>query len=640
MKESRVTQMLELLKAKPEIWIRAASLAGLLGVSTRQIRKYVAAVNDGFALPVILSSDKGYQLNREAYRQYQLEKRMRKDTPAVRQNYILQELVIIGSLSVFDLSDSLFVSLATVEKDLKVIRETLKTMDLDLTRSQNTVQLVGEEVAKRRLMSLLITQETGSRFVFDEEIGLLTFHYQIWGFRSMIRQLFDQCGIFTNDYALNVITLHLIIMIDRIRGGHSLEDSVDLNKIAELPGYSVALKIANYLQQEFGKELNEAELYHLTLVIVNNTTQLDPAKINAGNIQEFIEEQYLLQARNAVREVEDHYCLESFSEEFIAKFAIHIQNLFYRAEHQYKINNPLTAEIKMSYPLIYDIAVFIAQYLSKSANLEINEHEIAYIALHIGSYFENNGKGKMKISGCFVYADYYAQYTQIISKIRRQFDDQLMIQTAVSINDYDPQRYPAELTLTMAELPDVPNALVLHPFLTAGDIQALGDRLDKLIKRKQIQRLKSQLMEFFNPSLFYKELPAMSKADLLRKMCDEVERLDYCSSTFYTEVMARETMSSTAFNTVAIPHTLSKEIQHNFISIAISEKGMNWEPQTVHLVALLGVSEASRHLFSEIFDQLVEIFSEPQEVAELAASVSFDQFIALLSLKMSCELKE
>ena len=66
----------------------------------------------------------------------------------------LQELVIIGSLSVFDLSDSLFVSLATVEKDLKVIRETLKTMDLDLMRSQNTVQLVGEEVAKRRLMSL------------------------------------------------------------------------------------------------------------------------------------------------------------------------------------------------------------------------------------------------------------------------------------------------------------------------------------------------------------------------------------------------------------------------------------------------------------------------------------------------------
>ena len=55
---------------------------------------------------------------------------------------------------------------------------------------------------------------------------------------------------------MNVITLHLIIMIDRIRGGHSLEDSVDLNKIAELPGYSVALKIANYLQQEFGKELN------------------------------------------------------------------------------------------------------------------------------------------------------------------------------------------------------------------------------------------------------------------------------------------------------------------------------------------------------------------------------------------------
>ena len=53
--------------------------------------------------------------------------------------------------------------------------------------------------------------------------------------------------------------------------------------------------------------------------------------------------------------------------------------------------------------------------------------EIAYIALHIGSYFESNGKGKMKVSCCFVYADYYAQYIQIINKIRSQFDDQLII---------------------------------------------------------------------------------------------------------------------------------------------------------------------------------------------------------------------
>lgn len=427
MKESRSSQMLELLKSKSDSWVSAATLAGLLGVSTRQIRKYVAAVNDGLSVPVILSSDKGYQLCQKAYRNYQLTKRQRVDTPSARQNYLLQELLINEELLIYDVADTLYVSMTTIENDLRLLKEKLKVISLDLVRSQNTVRIYGEETDKRKLMSQLISQAIGNHFVFNEEIDLLTFHYQIWGFRSAIRNIFDECGIFTNDYALNVITLHLIIMIDRVRSGHPLQEHVDLKKVETQPGYQAAVAIAAYLFREFNKELNAAERYHLTLVITNNTTQINHEKINAQNIQNFIEQRYIEQAQKAVKQVEDHYCLEPFSEDFIAKFAIHIQNLFFRAEHHYQINNPLTDEIKLSYPLIYDISVSIAQYLSKTAQLEINEHEIAYIALHIGSYFESNGKGKMKVSCCFVYADYYAQYIQIINKIRSQFDDQLII---------------------------------------------------------------------------------------------------------------------------------------------------------------------------------------------------------------------
>ena len=640
MKESLSSQMLELLKSKSDSWFSAATLAGLLGVSTRQIRKYVAAVNNGLSVPVILSSDKGYQLCQKAYRNYQLTKRQRVDTPSARQNYLLQELLINEELLIYDVADTLYVSMTTIENDLRLLKEKLKVISLDLVRSQNTVRIYGEETDKRKLMSQLISQAIGNHFVFNEEIDLLTFHYQIWGFRSAIRNIFDECGIFTNDYALNVITLHLIIMIDRVRSGHPLQEHVDLKKVETQPGYQAAVAIAAYLFREFNKELNAAERYHLTLVITNNTTQIDHEKINAQNIQNFIEQRYIEQAQKAVKQVEDHYCLEPFSEDFIAKFAIHIQNLFFRAEHHYQINNPLTDEIKLSYPLIYDISVSIAQYLSKTAQLEINEHEIAYIALHIGSYFESNGKGKMKVSCCFVYADYYAQYIQIINKIRSQFDDQLIIQSAVSINDFDPSRHPAELTLSMTELPGVPDALVLHPFLTAGDMIALSDRLDKMIKQKQGELLKSQLMEFFDARLFYNAVPKMPKAELLKRMCKDLEHLGYGSSHFYTEVMAREKMSSTAYNLVAIPHTLSKDIQHNFIFIAINEAGMKWDSKTVYIVALLGISEKSRRLFSEIFDQLVEIFSESQAIMDLAASKDFKQFIHKLCLKMNHGMEE
>lgn len=278
MKESRSSQMLELLKSKSDSWVSAATLAGLLGVSTRQIRKYVAAVNDGLSVPVILSSDKGYQLCQKAYRNYQLTKRQRVDTPSARQNYLLQELLINEELLIYDVADTLYVSMTTIENDLRLLKEKLKVISLDLVRSQNTVRIYGEETDKRKLMSQLISQAIGNHFVFNEEIDLLTFHYQIWGFRSAIRNIFDECGIFTNDYALNVITLHLIIMIDRVRSGHPLQEHVDLKKVETQPGYQAAVAIAAYLLREFNKELNAAERYHLTLVITNNTTQIDHEK--------------------------------------------------------------------------------------------------------------------------------------------------------------------------------------------------------------------------------------------------------------------------------------------------------------------------------------------------------------------------
>ena len=70
-------------------------------------------------------------------------------------------------------------------------------------------------------------------------------------------------------------------------------------------------------------------------------------------------------------------------------------------------------------------------------------------------------------------------------------------------------------------------------------------------------------------------------------------------------------MSSTAFEDAAVPHSLGDNAKKSFISVVLCPDGMQWGVHEVHIVTLLGVHDDSRQIFAQIFDQLIEILSEP-----------------------------
>lgn len=76
-------------------------------------------------------------------------------------------------------------------------------------------------------------------------------------------------------------------------------------------------------------------------------------------------------------------------------------------------------------------------------------------------------------------------------------------------------------------------------------------------------------------------------------------------------------MSSTAFHNVTVPHSLSKDIKRSFISISIHQIPISWEQHSINMIAFIGVHEVDRRIFAEVFDELIEILSEPANVKEL-----------------------
>ena len=99
------------------------------------------------------------------------------------------------------------------------------------------------------------------------------------------------------------------------------------------------------------------------------------------------------QMRGIVSRASAEYLVDLRDENFIVRLTLHVQNLVARAHEKTYSRNPLTRSIKSSYPMIYELAVYIASRLQSAEGIEVNDDEIAYIAMHVGAYRSSSRGG-------------------------------------------------------------------------------------------------------------------------------------------------------------------------------------------------------------------------------------------------------
>lgn len=578
---------------------------------------------------LIYSSNRGYALDPDAYAKTQEQGNQHiLETPQTRKNYIVQKLISKNGYDIFDLAEELYVSTSTIEADLKDIRITFRKFHLQLRREHNMLVVEGKEKDCRAFMSHLISSDSYDNFVLKDEVQLLTFHYHFWDFRKNIKDIFTENDIFANDYTLNNTALHLIVMIDRIRNGCIMQEDIDMERVNNTPQYLVSTQIKSYIEKTYDVNINDTELYNLILIISNHTTMMDYSFINSNNITGYIEQKYIDIAKNVIRRVEQCYYLDPFDDEFLAKFTIHVKNMFNRVENDYYAKNPLTAKIKTSYPLIYDIAVFIAQEFKRDYNVILNEDEIAFIAFHIGSYFEINVQSKNKVTCAFIYADYYSIHKNVMDKIMRQYEAWIHMKYAISINCYHPGTIHADLIISTVDMPFPCEHVIIQPFLMEKDMRNIKDAIERISIKKKNQALKAYLMGFFQKDLFYVNPKFKDCEETIEILSQDACRMGYVDEEFASSVLAREQMSSTVFHEVAIPHSLSKNAKQSFISVVLSEKGIPWKDHLVHMVVMIAISDDSRKVFAEVFEELINILNESVNVKTLVQIHDYQKFIA------------
>ncbi len=612
-------------------WTTAADLADQVGVTPRSIRSYVGELKEASApLDLIESSSSGYRLHPDAYAQF-LERERVGDgvalTPAERLSQLLRRLLDEPTpLDIYAEADAAFLSESTIESDLTRARTRLTGTGLTIVRRGSEISLEGSELDRRRLLSQLYREDAERGLIVltrvQNEFGLTG----LTEFKSELLAALDARGYFVNEYGINDVLLHVAIALDRVGRGQHL--AAPTAPVIDAVARTVATLDA-LIPRHFDATLDEAELQYLAILLA--TRVVTPGKEDGGDpIENYLAPEVMATVRGIVADASDEYLVDLRDTAFTVRLALHVQNLLTRAGENNYSRNPLTRSIKTSYPLIYELAVYIASRLQRAAGIIVTDDEIAYIAMHVGAYLEQQSRRADAATCTLVCPGYYDMHRLLRDRILNVFGQDLEVTTVITDPDTDWARSDTDLVLTTIP-PAAPreNILVIQPFLTDGDVERVRAAIARIRRGRRRGAIKRELLRFFDASRFLRNFYASDEFAMIRTLGDRMIDAGLIDSVYVDGAVERERMSSTAFtDSLAVPHAMAMTANETAIAIVLNERAMDWGESRVNVIAFVAFNAEERHSFQAVFEQFVEVFSDRDAVGQLITrSVDFPSFI-------------
>ncbi|WP_236878874.1 BglG family transcription antiterminator [Clostridioides difficile] len=505
MKTSKKELFLNFIKTQHD-WIDSSTLANYLNVSTRSIRKYVNEINSNGEF--ILSSKKGYKVNLNNNCQTKIDS-SENISPDNRLNLILKELIVNSNgINIFDLSEELFVSPATIEGDIVKANKFIGSYNLKIKQSKFLLKLVGNESAKRKLMSSIIFKETGSDFLSLFDVQKIYREYNLTKLKENIIYILKKYNLFINEYAINNILLHLMITIDRIKKNNYIESVEVVNYIDNNIDINIAKDISNFLESEYNITLTSAELYYLVFQLTNKTTVLNYNQMDTKSLSNYIDEHFVKLTKKIIKNVYDLYLIDLSDEEFVVKFTLHVKNLISRAKNNQVLRNQIPQKLKDSYPLIYDISVYICNQIQTLENVDIDEDEISYISLHVGSFFDRQKLLEYKVLCALITPNYYDLQFKIVRDLEKRFNESIEIIQIFSDThnlDFDNKVDMVITTLPISDRCPIPFVYV-NLYLNRKDYDNIQSKFIQIKDRNNILTVQNHIELYFSDFLFMKKI--------------------------------------------------------------------------------------------------------------------------------------
>ncbi len=420
-------------------------------------------------------------------------------SPGERENALtLALLTRDGPVSAGELARELGVAHPTVLAGMEGVRQWLAAHGLELDRRPRVgLCVAGQEATRRAAIVQFLIEALGERYFLPlctswqpplkapeppvsalpvlPFLARLDFEYA----RRLVDSIEGYLGRQFTDFSRVYLLLAMAVLMYRVRQDRVVdvepEPSAGMRRLEE---YQAALHAAVALEQRLGAALPEAEIAHIAMHLLGAWTHRPLSEMVTEGESARPGPEALRLARRLLAEVSCYLlpCLV-VDPPLIRNLAVHIDTALKRLRFGLPAHNPLLEDVRRTYPYVFQIAQRARAIFREVAGVEISEHEVADVAMHLAAALERfrtlpDTRKKVLI----VCGEGASTAWLLVSRVEVELPQVTVVEVATAAR-LSPQYVRAQgvaavITTVPVVEPAVP-VIVVSPLLPAEDVAAV-----------------------------------------------------------------------------------------------------------------------------------------------------------------------
>lgn len=399
---------------------------------------------------------------------------------------------------------------------------------------------------------------------------------------NVVADIFIKYKYKVEEQTLQAITSHITQSINRIKKGYYIEKEASPNLTNTLE-FKMSVEILNQLLN--GYRINKTKLFDEAELI---------SKIMLGK-KEDIDNESLHQKINNFIIRAFNLIYERFSINFNSidnlrlLLVLHLKPLFYRAQSNTQLENPLNSEIHQQFPQAYDIALYFTTILNKEFSIKLSIGETSYLALYFNYGIENYLSFSSNKKILLITSLRNSETILLQHKILKWFPNEIDTIDFTSPTEFKKsqniQRYDAIFTTETALFDNQGLITPINLFPTEKDFETINLAINGY------QGVNNVTSRFNKNCFFYGKIN--TKREALDLAINNAQKEYGLNSSFKSSIYEREELNSTYFgNGIAIPHPLSPISDKTFVSLVALKDEIKWDSvYNVQFILLVSIAK-------------------------------------------------
>lgn len=598
-------------------------LAERIGVTARTIYTDVSKINSELTkngAKIVSRPRYGITLvieDEERFRKYFEELQSESLSAEDRVREIAVDLLTgADPVKIDDLSEKYFVSRSTMQSDLKKVREIFSSYQLSvISRPYEGLHVEGREKNFRRCL-VSLKKDQLINFRVDE-------NQMFRSISQIVKQILEENEYHVSEIAFHNLVVHIYISILRIQVGNELTE--EFSDVPEnwkrSPENRIAEQIALLIGQKFQIRFSNKELNYLLVHLIGKKTVVrDENTVIRSEVYDMVQK--------ILEEINKNYLIDLRHDfELITMLALHLAPLEIRMLYEIPQENPILDEVRRNFPLAFEMAHVAGMVLKENYGKEIPPGELAYIALYLNVALERYTKKHSKKNNILIVCGTGRGSAQLLGfQLKERYGKRLgEIKTheggSLQTVNFDQIDY----VLTTIHISDpIPVPIIEIDRLMRDD----GGEMEAIFEKDQ----KDELIQMFQPQIFFSPLKADNKEDALSEMISRIKEVKTLPKQFAELVSEREKAGSTSFgNSIAIPHPLRPVGEESFVAVGILEEPILWGEDEVQIILLLSMKEEGDQSLRLFYKSVGKLIMNRQKVRQILENPQWANVLTVLN---------